>query len=392
MKRAYRHRPGNLLLVFTMATAGLLPFGIAGAQTSLTVVEYPVATSASNETSPTLGNDGSRDLVVYTAWDVLGSGFPGPGDIWYQPLLNGHADGAAVQVTSGLTDDRLNDVSGNYIVYAAYDDVSSPTGSIMLYNITSGQLRSLGNAGSVRDPEIYGSYVVWLQGHANASEVILYNINTNVSTSLAGPLPPSYEVQIGSRFVVWASRAGPTGLEDYDIEVFDFETNTRYALTNTGGMDERSPSTSGDWVAWQVAPRLGVPTRIDAYNGHTGEFRTIVNDGATNQLPSLDDGLIAWEGTITGNFDVYVHRLDTSQTFQVTFDPGYQYLNDLYGGMVAYVDATRIPGEVDEDIYVSTLQFASPVPGVPMLAPAALGVLAAALAGLGARRVRSRRI
>lgn len=329
-------------------------------QTTLTVVENRVTNTSFNETSPTLGNDGTRDLVVYTSWEVLNNGFPGPGDIWYQPLLNGQADGAPVQVTSDITDDRLNDVSGNYIVYTAYDDVSSPTGHIMLYNIATGQLRPLGDAGYVRDPKIYGNYVVWLQGLSTASEVILYDINTNVSTSLAGPMPPSSEVQIGSRFVVWSSRAGPAGADDYDIEVFDFDSGNRYALTNTPTLDETSPSTSGDWVTWQVATGHGVsPSRIEAYNGTTGEYRTIVDNGATNRLPSVDGGLIAWEGNGTGNFDVYVHRFDTLETFQVTFEPGDQYLNDLYGDLIAYVDTRNMS---DEDIYVSSLQFAFPDP------------------------------
>jgi len=330
-------------------------------QTTLTVVENRVTTTASNETSPTLGNDGTRDLVVYTKWDVLNNGFPGPGDIWYQPLLNGQADGAPVQVTSDLTDDRLNDVSGNYIVYTAYADVASPTGFIMLYNIATGQLRALGDAGYVRDPKIYGNYVVWLQGVETASEVILYDINTNVSTSLAGPMPPSTEVQIGSRFVVWSSRGGSDGADDYDIEVFDFDSGTRYALTNTPTLDETSPTTNGDWVAWQVSTGHGsAPIRIEAYNGHTGEYRTIVEDGATNRLPSVDGGLIAWEGNGSGNFDVYVHRFDTSETFQVTYEPGDQYLNDLYGGLMAYVDTRNM---TDEDIYVSTLQWSDTCTG-----------------------------
>ena len=44
----------------------------------------------------------------------------GPGDIWYQPLVDGAPNGLPVQVTTGATDDQLNDVSGDYDVYA-YD-------------------------------------------------------------------------------------------------------------------------------------------------------------------------------------------------------------------------------------------------------------------------------
>ena len=325
----------------------------ATAQTTLTVDEFRVTATNFYETTPTLGNDGTRDLVVYTSRELLNTGMFDQADIYYQALLGVEADGAPVQVTASLTDDVLNDVSGDYIVYTAFDDTTSLNGSIMLYRISTGQLRALGDAGWVRDPKISGNYVVWLQGGAGATEVILYDINTNVSQSLAGPVPPTFQVEIGSRFAVWTSLDG-----DYDIEVFDFELSARYAITATATTDERYPSTSGDWIAWEARDQRSPTGRIEAYNGTTGEMRVIAENAAANRLPSLDGGRIAWESNAAGNFDVYIHRFDTSETFQVTTDPGDQYLNDLFGDNIAYVD--RRWG--DEDIFVSTLTFTLPDP------------------------------
>jgi len=333
--------------------SSLLATSLVSAQTTLTVVEHQVTPSACHETTPTLGNDGTGDLVVYTARELLNTGLFDQADIYYQPLVAGQADGSPMQVTASLTDDVLNDVSGDYIVYTAFDDTTSLSGSIMLYRLSTGQLRALGDAGLVRDPKIHGHYVVWLQGSTGATEVILYDINTNVAQSLAGPMPPTFQVQIGSRFAVWSSLEG-----DYDVEVFDFELNSRYFIMDTDTIDERYPSTAGDWIGWQARDTDSPTGRIEAYNGRTGEMRIIADDGAQNRLPSLDGGLIAWEANPAGNFDVLVHRFATSETFQVTFDPGDQYLNDLYGGLVAYVDQRS----GDEDIYVSTLAFEDPDP------------------------------
>lgn len=341
------------LLFLICISWSLLSASFVSAQTTLTVVENQVTSSSLFETTPTLGNDGTDDWVVYTARELLNTGMFDQADIYYQRLLAGQAVGPAFQVHASITDDVLNDVSGNNLVYTAFDDTMSLSGSIMLYGLTTGHIRELSSPGLVRDPKIHGHYVTWLQGSTGAAEVILYDLNTNVTRSLAGPVPLTFQPQIGSRFAVWSSLEG-----DYDIEVFDFELNTGYFITATGLTDERYPTTAGDWIAWQARDATSPYGRIEAYNGRTGEMRIIVDDGAQNRLPSLDGELLAWEGNPAGNMDVFVHRLDTSETFQVTSNPGDQYLNDLYGNMIAYVD--RRSG--DEDIYLSTLAFEFPDP------------------------------
>jgi len=69
------------------------------AETFLKTTEYRVITTEAYETTPTLGNDGTTDLVVYTLLPVLEGGAIGPGDVWYQPLTDGAPDGDPVRVT-----------------------------------------------------------------------------------------------------------------------------------------------------------------------------------------------------------------------------------------------------------------------------------------------------
>ena len=59
---------------------------------TLETVEYRITASTAYETTPTLGNDGTTDLVVYTLKPVV-AGYPGAGDIWYQPLVDGAPSG-----------------------------------------------------------------------------------------------------------------------------------------------------------------------------------------------------------------------------------------------------------------------------------------------------------
>ena len=90
---------------------------------TLETVERRITASTAFETTPTLGNDGTTDLVVFTMRPYINGNF-GAGDIWYQPLVGGAPSGMPVQVTSGPIDDQLNDVSGDYIVYTAFDSVT----------------------------------------------------------------------------------------------------------------------------------------------------------------------------------------------------------------------------------------------------------------------------
>ena len=354
--------------LFTIACAMIMAMP-ATAQTSLTVVENWITTSSSYETLPVLGNDGSGDLVAYMSWDPLNNGFPGPADIYYQRLLAGRAVGAPVQVaTDPVNHDVLGDVGGRYVAYTAYDDILGITGSIRLYDIATGQTRTIAT-GEVHDPKIHGNRVVWWQGPIEARSVMLYDIASFDTTPVAGPFPsvghPSDELAIGSRYVVWASSTRETDCSgngqldfDYDVEAYDFERNIYIVLANSDCTAESHVSTGGDRIAWAVS-NFGSPFgRIMVYNGRTGEFRVIVDDGTTNNRPSVDGNLISWESYANGNWDVWVHRFDTLETFQVTFDPSFQYLNDLFGDGIAYADERA----GNEDIFVSTLQFTFPDP------------------------------
>ena len=137
-------RRGPLLTLFVAAVLLALLSGAAEAQ-ALNVREHQITVSSANETTPTLGNDGTSDLVVYTMRVVLPDGSLAPGDIWYQRLTpDGAPTGPAIQVTADPTDDELNDVSGDYIVYTAYDSTTSMAGVIMLYRISTYQLTPAG--------------------------------------------------------------------------------------------------------------------------------------------------------------------------------------------------------------------------------------------------------
>ena len=68
----------------------------------------------------------------------------------------------------------------------------------------------------------------------------------------------------------------------------------------------------------------------------------------------------------------------------MTSDPGNQFLNDVYGDLVAYVNQI---GSYNGDIYVSHLAFVNePTNGAPE--PGTLSLMGLGLLGIAARRPR----
>jgi hypothetical protein len=346
------------LVVVLMATVLMVTAQKAAADT-LFVTERQVTDTFLYETTPTL----SSDVVVYTAREMLDTGFFDQGDIWYQDLSD--LSGGPVQITTDLTDDKRNDISGDYIVYTSYDTTMSLTGTIMLYQISSGILQPIGDPLIIQEPRIHGNTLVWVQGAVGSSEIMKYDLawlgTTHLAESLTGPIPPTSNVDIGDRFVVWVERELGG---DYDIGAYDLTNGVRIRLTETATIDERYPSTSGDWIVWESRDHEALSKRIEAVNLETSDYRIIIDDGSVSGRPSVHGDLIAYESDTKGNFDIYVYRISTEETFQVTTEPHDQYLNDVFGDMVAYVNYHEdelTPGVYDEDIWVASLTFGPPV-------------------------------
>ena len=94
----------------------------------------------------TLGADAASDIIVYTR-----QGLGANGIITYQRLASdGSPVGPSVQITDGATDDQLNDVSGNRIVYTAFDQVALRH-QVKVYSIDTGEAVSLLAASAFAD-------------------------------------------------------------------------------------------------------------------------------------------------------------------------------------------------------------------------------------------------
>jgi len=316
---------------------------------------HQVTGAPTYEPAPRLGNDGISVILTYTSRALLPGGAFGNGEIFYQRLNeDGTPVGGRVLVASGPTDNELNDISGDHIVYTAYSQKRSLSGDLMIYRISTGERYVLAGADVVQGARICNQKVVWLQGPP--AQVMIFDLDGMASARTAEiltvPNPLMTDVGIGDRFVVWTNVISG----QVDVMAYDIVARTQTRVTATPLLSEINPATSGDWITWQEmsVDTANPPFRIIARNMVTKEIRVIAGIGR-NSRPHIHGDLIGYESTISGNRDVFVHRLSTGATYQATNELGDQFFADTSDRLVAYVDLRN----GSEDIFIRDLNSAS---------------------------------
>ena len=296
--------------------------------------DFQATSSSAIETTPTLGSDNGVAVLVYTSIDLQTFS----SRVRYQILTDTGNLGPAVDVGTGDTNDNLNDVSGNWIVYTATQPSDPGIRQIRKTRISDGFDTGVSGFGAMGEARIHGGNIAWVEGSR-----IYLSVAGASAIRIAGSDPAASELEIGSTFVVWQ--------QDGEIWAYDLRNSTSAMVSPSFG---NNPSTSGSWVVWQSA---GI---IQGSNVDTGDTVALGNAANVNANPSIDGNNITWESNAAVNFDIYLHRIAEGDTFQVTTDPADQQLDSLHGNQVAYLD-----NRSGLDIWVSTFSFGpDPVPDI----------------------------
>jgi cysteine-rich repeat protein len=311
------------------------------------------------ENWPRLGQDGSGNLLVYTSHEFAAA--LQPGRIVLQRLsADGRPQGAAVELSRELTNDILGDVSGSRVIYSAFMAVGSDIGQVMLADAGDpvAPPTPLSEVVELREGRIHGFWATWVQG--DPTVIMLYNVNlqgttvapfqiSNVDMTPGQPPPPAIEVEIGSDFVVWEE----SGTAPHEVWAWELRSHSRHVVS--AGGDSRHPATGGSLVVWEEHTATG--SEIRARDMATKTDFTVAADGGVDYVnpsvyvdPGTGAGLIGYES----GGAVFVHRLPEGDTFPVTDASSSQFVNDVFGDLLAYAD-DRNPGTVD--IFVAQLRF-----------------------------------
>ena len=213
----------------------------------------------------------------------------------------------SVEIISSLgLDGDQNDwnprIQGGRVVWEK-DTADPATGSgIYLYDTSTHDKKMILAGPEYRDPDIWGDYVVCVKDVAsdagpNASEIVLYNLNTSETTVIAGADKNNEHPRIDDGKVVWSSGdiwtpdAGSSWSTTYQISLYDIGGGSTSVLTSdlAGNLN---PSIEGDLVAWQT----WTPSTIKGYRISTDATFDISQHGDTARSPEVDGTRVAWYG------------------------------------------------------------------------------------------------
>ena len=360
----------NIKLYYLAALSLFLVFlwtGLGVAQ--IIADEIQVTNSSDNESRPTLGQDDLSSIVVYTSRAFIpGSGF-GAGKIIFQRLDDTGLLGTptVISIFPFNTDDKLNDISGDYIVYTAFESLGGSVGQVKVYNISNRATITISAPNIIQEARIHGDKVVWIEGSATDTNLYLFDLDDyglpgSGPIHIAGPASggdPATAVDIGDELIVWEETPPASRPEDEhrDIYYYDLSTGDRYHVVRDPSLDESEPSTSGPWVTWSEFQAGMQGKRIRYQNVRTFDQVTVATADFNSRAPTIDGDLIAYEGlTPDGDYEIFLYRISTDETFQLTEDDVDQRLNNLFGDIVAYVDSRN----GNNDIFVNFFTFEPP--------------------------------
>jgi TolB protein len=294
------------------------------------------------------GKFDGRYLVYET---LMGSG---DSDIYAYDI----ATGKTTAIATGPAIQRTPAVSGNRVVYTAYEKKGweLTDTDLYLYQISTGETTRITLPGDQVNPRISGNLLVWQdepQGHSSVN-VMLQDLTTGTRLKISTQTW-AYRPDISGRKVTWIDR-----LDTPAIFLYDVLDRTSERITNRTGI-QGYPQIDRNRVTW--ADMRGDDYDIIVLDVGTGE-ETRVTEGDRNQFtPSVSGDRVAWIDYRNGQFDVYTYNLATGSMAGITNDRPKQSEVQVGGCIVAWADDRN--GSFD--VYYQELEDCTPPPAAEVV-------------------------
>lgn len=168
---------------------------------------------------------------------------------------------------------------------------------IYLYDIDTGTASLLLEGDQYHDPDIWEDYVVCTKSTATGgSEIILYNLATQETRSIADSTRSNEDPRIDSGIVVWSSgdvwsHSAPEVWFTYQIQMYNINSGTLVSLTGDVRGNTK-PSVKSELVAW----RTKEPVAVMVYDAATRTYTELSAQADTVNSLEVDNNGVAWCG------------------------------------------------------------------------------------------------
>ena len=286
----------------------------------------PAGVEVKVSSGPTDDYPGKFDgnLIVYEA-----DRGDGNSDIYLYNITSGKT----TAVATGPTVKRSPGISGNRVVYSAYEahQFNSTDADIYIYDVNTGATTRLTLPGDQLNPSIYGNLLAWQDESPGRSSVnvVLYDLVTQVKLKVPAHTW-AYSPDLSGGKVIWIDDpAGPA------VYLYDILGKTVQQVTNRTGI-QGTPSLDGDRITW--ADTRNDYAEIYALDLDTGVETNVTSDNTNHFTPAISGDRVVWVDFRNGNRDIYLYDLATQEEQAVTTAPGDQVDPQIAGCTVAWAD------------------------------------------------------
>jgi hypothetical protein len=259
-----------------------------------------------------------------------------------------------ISSTGGIAAGDPPKISGSNVVWAAQDSTGDT--EIFLYRGSMGAVTQLtNNAVDDRDPEIFGSNVVWQSDTGTNAEIYLYNGTTGVTTQLSNNSVEDRNAKISDGYVVWQRQISAS---HHDIRYYRLSDGLSGTVDPSATFDDTDPAISGSKVVFRRDDTAATVSDgiyfVDLASG-TGETQvSFGNSTYTDRRPQISGSTVVWERDFTdGNRDIrYDSDLLVPGSQVIDSSPTLIDEQPLISGNHIVFERTGTPGSTQDGGYV----------------------------------------
>jgi beta propeller repeat protein len=188
------------------------------------------------------------------------------------------------------------------------------------------------NLADQENPAISGNIIAYTDYRGVDADIWYYNLATQKESCATSALGDQLRPDVSNGIIVYEDLL--TG------DVFAYSTLTNVTTDLSNSSYALNPTIGQGLVAWQDSRNGNF--QIYAINLTSGEQRRITNYPASDTLPAVNNGLIVWQRTIPSQSDIYCYDWASNTTRQIANNPTINETEpDIYGNNVVCLGSTN---------------------------------------------------